>query len=109
MTGQPPRMFGTSIVGVGEYRYSYASGRSGHAPAAAFSPRAAANVVYLPDGVDAHADALSRLGPHTTSVGCLYLKDVDAVDLDVLAEVVAASSTALRDGTFARRARQGGA
>jgi len=107
-TGQPARMFGASIVGFGEYRYAYASGRTGHAAAAGFSPRAAASVVYLSDGADAHADALSRLGPHTTGVGCLYLKDLAQVDLDVLEEIVAASYVALTAGTYGLRAREGG-
>jgi len=108
-TGQPPRMFGTSIVGFGEYRYAYPSGRTGHAAAAGFSPRAAASVVYLADGVDAHADALARVGPHTTGVGCLYLKDLGQVDLGVLEEVVAASYATVTTGTFGLRAREGGA
>lgn len=107
-TGQPARMFGTSIVGFGEYRYAYASGRTGHAAAAGFSPRAAASVVYLSDGVEAHADALARLGPHTTGVGCLYLKDLTQVDLDVLEEIVAASYATLTAGTYGLRAREGG-
>ncbi|MFB7798046.1 DUF1801 domain-containing protein [Isoptericola sp. NPDC056134] len=107
-TGQPARMFGTSIVGFGEYRYAYASGRTGHAAAAGFSPRAAASVVYLSDGVEAHADALARLGPHTTAVGCLYLKDLTQVDLGVLEEIVAASYATLTTGTYGLRAREGG-
>ncbi|MFC7878354.1 DUF1801 domain-containing protein [Isoptericola sp. NPDC057391] len=107
-TGQPARMFGASIVGFGEYRYAYASGRTGHAAAAGFSPRAAASVVYLSDGVEAHTDALARLGPHTTGVGCLYLKDVEQVDLGVLKEIVAASYATLTAGTYGLRAREGG-
>ncbi|MFC8600635.1 DUF1801 domain-containing protein [Isoptericola sp. NPDC057191] len=108
-TGQPARMFGPSIVGFGEYRYAYASGRTGHAAAAGFSPRAAASVVYLADGVDAHADDLARLGPHTAGVSCLYLKDLAQVDLAVLEAVVASSYAALTGGTYALRAREGGA
>ncbi|MEL7974768.1 DUF1801 domain-containing protein [Isoptericola sp. F-RaC21] len=107
-TGQPPRMFGASIVGFGEYRYAYPSGRTGHAAAAGFSPRAAANVVYLSDGVAPHADALARLGPHTTGVGCLYLRDVAQVDLGVMEEIVAASYAALTAGPYGLRARDGG-
>lgn len=107
-TGQPARMFGTSIVGFGEYRYAYASGRRGHAAAAGFSPRAAASVVYLSDGVDAHAATLARLGPHTTGVGCLYLKDLARVDLGVLEEIIAASYATLTAGTYGQRARDGG-
>ncbi|MCP2265723.1 DUF1801 domain-containing protein [Promicromonospora thailandica] len=106
VTGEPPRMFGSSIVGFGEYRYEYPSGRSGHAAAASFAPRRAATTVYLPDGVGAHAGLLERLGPHTTGVGCLYLKDLGAVDLTVLEEIVRRSWETVSGGTFGQRARE---
>jgi hypothetical protein len=108
-TGQEPRMFGASIVGFGEYHYHYASGHEGDAPAAGFSPRRAATTVYLADGVEAHAQALGRLGPHTTGVGCLYLEDLDAVDLGVLEEVVQRSYSTVTAGTSGRRAADGAA
>ncbi|MFP3712480.1 DUF1801 domain-containing protein [Puerhibacterium sp. TATVAM-FAB25] len=108
-TGQEPRMFGASMIGFGEYHYRYASGHEGDAPAAAFSPRKAATTVYLPDGVDAHAPALERLGPHTTGVGCLYLKDLGAVDLEVLEDVVRRSYATVTASTFGQRARDGAA
>lgn len=104
VTGVAPRMFGTSMIGFGEYRYEYESGHSGHAPAAAFAPRKAASTVYLPDGVGAHEDLLARLGPHTTGVGCLYLKDLEQVDLAVLEELVRRSWTTVTAGTFGQRA-----
>jgi hypothetical protein len=106
VTGQAPRMFGTSIVGFGEYHYEYPSGRSGDAPAAAFAPRKPASTLYLADGVAAYTDLLARLGPHTTSVGCLYVKDLDKVDLAVLEEIVRRSWATVTDGTFGQRARE---
>lgn len=106
VTGEPARMFGTSMVGFGEYHYRYASGHSGHAPAAAFAPRKAASTVYLADGVGAHADLLARLGPHTTGVGCLYLKDLETVDLAVLEEIVRRSWATVTAGTFGQRAAE---
>ena len=45
ITGQPPRMRGSSIVGFGEYHYKYASGREGDAAAVGFSPRKASLVI----------------------------------------------------------------
>lgn len=87
-TGQRPVMWGASIIGFGSYHYRYASGREGDAAAAGFSPRKSALTVYFPMGFDAHAEALARLGPHTTSVSCLYLKRLDSVDLEVLEEMV---------------------
>jgi len=106
-TGLEPELWG-SIVAFGRYHYRYASGREGDAPAAGFAPRKAATVVYLSDGIGTHAALLERLGPHTTGVGCLYLKDLDAIDLDVLESIVAASYRALSAGTYTQRAREGG-
>ena len=74
-------------LGYGEYHYRYESGREGDAAAAAFAPRKAATVVYLMDGVAAHTSDLAKLGPHTTGVGCVYLKNLDDVDLEVLATI----------------------
>jgi hypothetical protein len=90
VTGESPRMWGT-IVGFGDYHYKYASGREGDTAAVGFSPRKAATTVYLVDGVDRYQEQLQRLGPHTTGVGCLYLKDLERVDLAVLEQIVSES------------------
>jgi len=87
-TGQPARVWGGGIVGFGRYHYRYASGREGGAAAAGFAPRRAALTVYVPLGFDGLGTHLAALGPHTTSVSCLYLKRLDAVDLDVLEHLV---------------------
>jgi hypothetical protein len=89
-TGQQPAM-GKTAVGFGRYHYMYESGREGDGPAAAFAARKAALTIYLPDGVRRHQDQLESLGPHTTGVGCLYIKDLDLVDLTVLEAVIAES------------------
>lgn len=108
VTGQQPRMFGASIVGFGEYSYRYDSGHSGHAPAAGFAPRKSASVVYLADGLDAHAEDLAALGQHRAGVGCLYLTNLDRVDLGVLERMVARSYATLTAGEFGARAAGGG-
>jgi hypothetical protein len=107
VTGEEPRLWG-SIVGFGQYHYRYASGREGDAPAAAFAARKSALVIYFPDGVGAHADLLATLGPHTTGVGCLYVKALKDIDLDVLEAVVARSYAAVTAGTYLHRARESG-
>jgi hypothetical protein len=106
VTGQPARLQGTAI-GFGQYHYRYESGREGEAAGAAFAPRKGAKLVYLMDGVGSHAADLERLGPHTTGVGCLYIKDLAAVDLEVLESIVARSYRTLTSGTYGRRAREG--
>ncbi|WP_327635943.1 DUF1801 domain-containing protein [Kribbella sp. NBC_00482] len=107
VTGEEPRMWAT-VVGFGEYHYKYASGREGGAPAAGFAPRGAATTVYLSDGVGAHAELLEKLGPHTTGVGCLYLKKLDDIDLEVLETVVRRSYQSLTTGNYPHRARESG-
>ena len=100
VTGERPQLWGPSIVGFGSYHYSYASGRQGDAIAAGFSPRKASTTVYLADGVAAHTDLLAGLGPHTSSVSCVYIKDLDKVDLGVLEEAVRRSYATVTAGTF---------
>jgi hypothetical protein len=89
VTGEQPAMWGTSIVGFGAYHYRYASGHEGDAPLASFSPGSQHLAIYLIGGFgDRHQSALARLGPHKTGKGCLYIKRLDAVDLDALRELI---------------------
>ena len=89
ITGEPPAMWGSSIIGFGAYHYRYASGRSGDSPLAGFSPRRQHLVIYLVGGFESrHQSVLARLGPHKTGKGCLYLKRLDDVDQDVLRELI---------------------
>ncbi|WP_447653299.1 DUF1801 domain-containing protein [Microbacterium sufflavum] len=83
ITGREPQTWGT-IIGFGSCHYRYPTGTEGDSPLLGFAPRRAATTIYLFEGTDAHADDLARLGPHTTGVGCLYLPDLEQVDLTVL-------------------------
>jgi Domain of unknown function (DU1801) len=89
ITGAPPVLWGPTIVGFGSYRYRYPSGREGEAPLASFSPRRGRLVVYLIGGyAERHARLIERLGPHETGRGCLYLRRLADIDLDVLGQLV---------------------
>lgn len=87
VAGCPPVLWGTSIIGFGQYRYHYASGRTGIWPRMGFSPRKASHVVYLMDGFDGQADLLARLGKATTGASCLYIRRLADIDMGVLAEM----------------------
>jgi hypothetical protein len=103
VTGEPPVLWGPSIVGFGSYRYRYESGREGTSSLAGFSPRKTSLVVYLVGGYeDRHGKLLERLGPHKTGKGCLYLKRLADVDLDVLRELVERSVRVHRGAERAR-------
>jgi hypothetical protein len=95
LTGEEPHMFGPSIVGFGTYHYTYASGHSGSAPLAAFSPRKPELVIYL--GAEAQApELLAKLGKHKASKGCLYVKKLADIDLKVLKAMIKKSIAATR-------------
>ncbi|WP_156256604.1 DUF1801 domain-containing protein [Sandarakinorhabdus oryzae] len=87
IAGSPPVLWGSSIIGYGQYTYHYASGRTGIWPRLGYSPRKAQHVVYLMDGFDGQADLLAGLGKATTGVSCLYIKKLADIDMDVLAEM----------------------
>ena len=89
ITGEPPTMWGASIVGFGTYHYRYASGREGDSPLTGFSPRRQQLVIYLIGGFEnRHHTALARLGPHQTGKGCLYIRRLADVDPDALRELI---------------------
>jgi hypothetical protein len=97
ITGVAPRMWGPSIIGFGAWHYRYASGREGDAAIVGLAPRKGALVLYGLTDPDGSAALLERLGPHTTGASCLYLRDLGAVDRDVLAELVRLAWTAEYD------------
>lgn len=88
ITGQPPRMWGPSIVGFGSYRYTYESGRSGEAPLAGFAIRGRELCVYL-DCEDGTRDLLPKLGRHRMGKSCLYIRQLSDIDAGVLGQLVA--------------------
>jgi len=89
ITGEPPALWGTSIIGFGTYHYRYASGREGDSALASFSPRRQHLAIYLvSEFEDRHQSALARLGPHKSGKGCLYIKRLDDVDHDALRELI---------------------
>lgn len=96
-TGVEAVMWGPSMIGFGQYAYRYASGHEGVWPRAAFSPRKAKLSFY---GLQTHPGAgalLERLGPHTTEADCVYATRLDALDLDVLRELLRLSWTVTED------------
>jgi hypothetical protein len=87
-TGFAPRLWGGSMVGYGRYAYRYDSGHSGVSLATGFAPRKAELVLYILPGYLNLADQLARLGPHRLGKSCLYLRRLQGVDMDVLAEII---------------------
>lgn len=88
-TGATARMWGPSMIGFGDYRYRYPSGRTGEFFRVGFAPRKSALSLY---GLRDHPDAeelLAEIGPFTHGAGCVYVKRLDTIDMRALRAVVA--------------------
>lgn len=100
VTGAEPVMWGPTIVGYGTYRYVSPSDprRHGDWMKTGFSPRKAQLSLYglkdLPEG----AALLPQLGKFTEGKGCVYVRKLDDVDLDVLRKLIAIAWTRGDDG-----------
>lgn len=95
-TGEPPVMWGPSIVGFGARHYRSGAGTEGDWFLVGFSPRARQISLYLNIDFAAHTNALDRLGKHKLGKGCLYVRRLDDVDETVLAQLVTAGVAAAR-------------
>ncbi|OXA93216.1 DUF1801 domain-containing protein [Flavobacterium hercynium] len=86
-----PKMWGTAIIGFGSYHYKYASGREGDAPLVAFSPRKEAISLYLYPTFENKENLLSRFGKYKAGKGCIYIKKVADIDIEILKEMISIS------------------
>jgi len=91
----PPKVWGTSIVGFGEYRYK-SGGKLNEWFLTGFAPRKTNITIYLMSGYKQYGDLMEKLVKHKTQGSCLHLKSLDDVDTAVLAELIKRSTTDFR-------------
>ncbi|GAA0893166.1 hypothetical protein GCM10009122_28450 [Fulvivirga kasyanovii] len=96
ITGAEPKMWGSSIVGFGNYHYVYDSGREGDWFIAGFSPRKQALTLYIMAGFARYNELLQKLGKYKTGKSCLYVKKLQDIDLEVLKELIGSSVEYMR-------------
>lgn len=88
-TNEMPKMWGSSMIGFGQYHYkSERSRQEGDWPLAAFSPRKQSLTLYVMSDLHDYSDLLDRLGKHKTSKACLYINKLSDVDISVLEQLV---------------------
>lgn len=92
VTGHAPQMWGDSIIGFGSYHYKYASGREGDWFLTGFSPRKQNLTLYIMAGFEQYNALLEKLGRHTVGKSCLYIKNIEDINPDVLRELVRLSA-----------------
>jgi len=94
VTGEPPVMWGPTIIGYGAYHYIYDSGTEGDAARTGFSPRKAKHSLYLmgrycDEATGKKVDALlATMGKHKSGASCVYVNKLADIDLAVLEEII---------------------
>lgn len=97
ISGEPPVMWGASIIGFGRYRYRYDSGHEGEWARIGFSPRKASMTVYIMSGFMGREELVARLGKVKTSVSCLYVNGLDKINMEALRELAVLSLEDMRE------------
>ncbi len=90
-SGFPAKMWGLGIIGFGSYHYVYESVHESDSAVVAFSPRKTEFALYLSSAFDKREDLLLQFGKHKSAKGCVYIKKLDDVKVDVLKKMVDAT------------------
>lgn len=88
ISGHAPKLWNVGTIGFGVYHYKYATGREGDNFVTGFYPRKGKITVYLMDGTARYSELLARLGKHTTTGYCVYVKRLSDVELPVLEQII---------------------
>ena len=87
ISGHKPQKWNAGTLGFDTYHYKYDSGREGDGHVIGFYPRKGKITVYLMDGTARHSELLARLGKHTTSRVCVYIKRLSDIELPILEQI----------------------
>ena len=90
VTGEEPKMWGSSIIGFGNVKLKYESGRELDWMRIGFSPRKQNLTLYIGVGnkeKNFESD-LKKLGKYKTGKGCLYINKLSDVDTKVLIAMI---------------------
>ncbi|MEO8766509.1 MAG: DUF1801 domain-containing protein [Ginsengibacter sp.] len=83
-----PKMWGTAIIGFGNYHYKYESGREGDTCLVGFSPRKKNITLYATTGIGSHEDLLEKLGKYKMSKSCLYINKLSDINTKILKQLI---------------------
>lgn len=92
-----PKMWGSSMVGFGDYHYKYESGHEGDTFIVGFSPRKQNLTLYLTGGLLQQEDLLAQLGKHKTGKGCLYINKLAQINIEILRAIIQRSAEAFKE------------
>jgi len=90
VTGVKPKMWGVSIIGFGEFIYKRSNGDEGVFMATGFSPHKSGPTLYIMPGYTDFSDLMQKIGPHTLGKSCLYLKNLEGINLSIIKKLITA-------------------
>lgn len=88
ISGASPKIWNVGTLGFDTYHYKYGTGREGDSFVIGFYPRKGKITLYLMDGTTRHADLLAKMGKHTVTGYCAYIKQLSDVELPVLEQII---------------------
>ena len=88
VSGHKPKLWNAGTLGFDTYHYKYDSGREGDGLVIGFYPRKGKITVYIMDGTGRYSELLAKLGKHTTTGYCVYIKRLSDVELPVLEKIL---------------------
>ena len=92
VTGLEPKIWGVSIVGFGKYTYKRKNGDEFEWFHVGFSPGKAHLTIYVMYDINEEQELLNALGNHRAGKGCLYIKKLEEVNVDVLKKIIGKSN-----------------
>lgn len=91
-----PKLWNVGTIGFDSYHYKYDSGREGDAFIIGFYPRKAKITIYLMNGTAPYSGLLTKLGKHTTTGYCIYIKRLSDIRLPILEQIIDQSYTYIK-------------
>ena len=88
ISGHKPKLWNAGTLGFDSYHYKYDSGREGDGLTIGFYPRKGKITIYLMDGTARYSELLSKLGKHTGTGYCVYIKRLSDVELPILEKIL---------------------
>ena len=88
ISGHKPKLWNAGTLGFDSYHYKYDSGREGDGQILGFHPRKGKTTIYLMDGTARYSELLDKLGKHTGTGYCVYIKRLSDVELPILEQIM---------------------
>ncbi len=97
VSGEPPKVWGSSMIGFGKYHYVSKSKIEADWFKIGFSPRKAKISFYVSCDADEFADELGELGKYTRGKGCIYANKLEDIDMSVLEKITKIAYDSAKD------------